>query len=182
MRFSKTDWKRRTIADLCDFSGGYGFKPSDWGKSGLPIIRIQNLNGSKNFNYFNGTPEPEWLVQPGELLFAWAGVRGVSFGPTIWNGQLGVLNQHIYRIHPKDGVEKNWLFLALKLVTTRIEAKAHGFKSSLVHVRKSDIDSQTIFVPDEALQKHIAEIVDSWDTAIQKCESLLAAKVERKRW
>jgi hypothetical protein len=37
---------------------------------GLPIIRIQHLNGSNDFDDFAGTPDPEWIVQPGELLFA----------------------------------------------------------------------------------------------------------------
>jgi Type I restriction modification DNA specificity domain len=93
-------WSNRTIGELCKFSNGYGFRPPDWSKEGLPIIRIQNLNGSKEFNYFNGIPDESWLVEPGTILFAWAGVRGVSFGPTIWSGPRGVLNQHIYRIHP----------------------------------------------------------------------------------
>lgn len=173
-------WSQRKIAHLCDFSSGYGFRPSDWAKNGLPIIRIQNLNGSPNFNYFAGEPEPEWLVQPGELLFAWAGVRGVSFGPTIWPGPLGVLNQHIYRVHPKQDVSKKWLYLALVVVTGRIEAKAHGFKSSLVHVRKSDIDGQTVFVPPEDEQHRIAEAVDAWDRAVA-CLDLKVEIVEARR-
>jgi type I restriction enzyme S subunit len=160
-------WRKSSIASLCDFSGGYGFRPPDWAKSGLPIIRIQNLNGSKKFHYFAGKPQRDWLVHPGELLFAWAGVRGVSFGPTIWKGPIGVLNQHIYRVQPKPGVNKEWLHLALKLITAGIEAKAHGFKSSLVHVRKADIDQQTVKVPPESEQERIAEVVGWWDLGIQ---------------
>ncbi len=88
--------RRVTIGDLCEFFNGNGFRPPDWKSSGLPIIRIQNLNGSQSFNYFDGTPEAKWIIEPGDLLFAWAGVKGVSFGPTIWPGPRGVLNQHIF--------------------------------------------------------------------------------------
>src|SRR6266850_3740233 len=174
-------WSRKPIAELCDFSGGYGFRPPDWSENGLPIIRIQNLNGGKNFDYYSGTPEPAWLVEPGQLLFAWAGTRGVSFGPTIWRGPLGVLNQHIYRVHPKPGVDKEWLYLALRVVTRRIEEKAHGFKSTLVHVRKSDIDNQVVSVPDERGQKRIADVVRCWEKSEIRLKRRIDLALERKR-
>ncbi|MGK2941709.1 MAG: restriction endonuclease subunit S [Immundisolibacter sp.] len=169
-----------TIGEVCDFDSGNGFRPQDWKTKGLPIIRIQNLNGSDSFNYFDGEPDPGWIVEPYDLLFAWAGVKGVSFGPTIWNGPKGVLNQHIYRIRPKKGINKRWLYYALLEVTAEIESKAHGFKTSLVHVRKADITRAKISLPDESEQKAVALALECWDTAIQKTEQLIAAK-ERHR-
>lgn len=165
-----------TIGDVCDFESGNGFRPQDWKTKGLPIIRIQNLNGSDSFNYFDGEPDPAWIVEPNDLLFAWAGVKGVSFGPTIWNGPKGVLNQHIYRIRPKKGINKRWLYYALLEVTAEIESKAHGFKTSLVHVRKTDITRARISLPCEHEQKAVATALGCWDTAIQKTEQLIAAK------
>lgn len=105
----------------------------------MAIIRIQNLNGSQDFNYYNQEPQEQWIVKPGTLLFAWAGVKGVSFGPKIWDGPTGVLNQHIYKITPKNGVDLYWLYAIFEMVTSRIEKNAHGFKTNLLHVRKSDI-------------------------------------------
>ena len=77
------EWEIRRLEQLCLFSSGHGFRKQDWSSEGLPIIRIQNLNDSNDFNYFAGETDPKWLVFPGDLLFAWAGVKGVSFGPTI---------------------------------------------------------------------------------------------------
>lgn len=168
-----------TIGDVCDFESGNGFRPQDWKTKGLPIIRIQNLNGSDSFNYFDGEPDPAWIVEPHDLLFAWAGVKGVSFGPTIWNGPKGVLNQHIYRIRPKKGINKRWLYYALLEVTAEIESKAHGFKTSLVHVRKADITRARISLPGEHEQEAVATALGYWDTAIEKTEQLIAAKVKR---
>ncbi len=137
-------WDRKTLDDVCDLQNGHGFSAAVWAQKGLPIIRIQNLNGSREFNCFAGETQPEWLVEPGTLLFAWAGVRGVSFGPCIWSGPLGVLNQHIYRIVPNPGINKRWLYETLRVITQRIEKKAHGFKIELVHARKADITGQAI--------------------------------------
>lgn len=171
-----------TIGDVCDFESGNGFRPQDWKQKGLPIIRIQNLNGSDSFNYFDGEPDPSWVIEPNDLLFAWAGVKGVSFGPTIWNGPKGVLNQHIYRIRPKKGVNTHWLYYALLEVTAEIESKAHGFKTSLVHVRKADIMRARISLPSEHEQEAVATVLGYWDTAIKKTEQLIAAKERCHAW
>ncbi len=152
---------------------GHGFGPDDWGATGLPIIRIQNLNGGQKFDYFSGIPANRWLVEPGQMLFSWAGTKGVSFGPTIWRGSRGVLNQHIFKVEPKAGVDRNWLFWALKHVTSKIEAQSHGFKSTLVHVKKSDIDRQPIVVPPLCEQRGIASVLSSWDDAISTLEGLV---------
>lgn len=168
------DWEITTVSEICKLQNGHGFRPPNWSESGYPIIRIQNLNGNQNFNYFAGKPEQKWLVPPGQILFAWAGTKGASFGPTIWNGPTGVLNQHIFKVFPAKGVDKDWLYIALRHVTDRIEAKAHGFKATLVHVKKSDIDQHGVLVPPLREQRYIAKAVATWDRAIETAEALMA--------
>ena len=150
-------WRDRPLGELCTFTNGRGFKAAEWSESGMPIIRIQNLNGSRDFKYFGGTPRDRWIVEAGDLLFAWAGVKGTSFGPYVWDGPRGVLNQHIYRVEPHEGVDEVWLFETLRQVTREIEERAQGFKSSLLHVRKADITAHRIAVPSRAEQRQIAE-------------------------
>lgn len=174
-------WLESSIGDLCKFTNGRGFTPAEWSDKGLPIIRIQNLNGSTDFNYYEGETEDRWVVLPDDILFAWAGTKGVSFGATIWKGSRGVLNQHIYRVHPKNGIDRTWLYYALQLVTSRIEKKAHGFKSTLLHVQKADITRQPISVPPLPEQTKIAAILLTWETAIKQTEKIIAASINRKR-
>ena len=179
-RFRKTKigqvpsaWHIETVGSLCEFSSGTGFSHLDWSTRGLPIIRIQNLNGSVEYNYYQGEPDPKWIVEPGELLFAWAGVKGVSFGPCIWPGPRGLLNQHIYRIRPNKGVDRRWLYAILGEVTHRIEAKAHGFKTSLVHVHKADITDQLVAVPPPDEQVEIARRVEDMEIWVTSQEDHL---------
>lgn len=85
-------WARTKIGDLCNLVNGRAFKPSDWVSVGLPIIRIQNLNRPEaTFNYFDGSVDEKFLVQTGDLLFAWSGTPGTSFGAHIWNGPNAIL-------------------------------------------------------------------------------------------
>lgn len=174
-------WEKHQVSEICKLQNGNSFKPKDWDTKGLPIIRIQNLNGSSNFNYFSGEPLEKWLVNPGQLLFSWAGTKGVSFGPFIWNGPKGVLNQHIYKVFANSSVDKNWLYLALRWITNKIEAQAHGFKATLLHVQKKDIDNQIVLVPSLPEQKKIAQISSAWDKAITTSEQLLANSRQQKK-
>ena len=173
-------WRRKTIAEICHMQNGNGFSPQDWGTEGYPIIRIQNLNGGTNFDYYSGPVDQRWLVEAGQLLFAWAGTKGVSFGPAMWKGRTGVLNQHIFKVNARKGIDKNWLYWALRHVTERIEANAHGFKATLVHVKKSDIDRQDVLVPDIQTQRRISQALEVWDAAIDAIEKLLANSRRQK--
>lgn len=154
---SPEDWRVRPIGELCSLVNGYGFKASQWSTRGTPIIRIQNLNGSRDFKFFAGEIKDHFVVEEGELLFAWAGVKGVSFGPRIWPGPRGLLNQHIYRVRPVKGVSKIWLYETLRQMTRRFEERAQGFKASLLHIRKSDITDNEVPVPSSEVQELISE-------------------------
>ncbi|NOJ06396.1 restriction endonuclease subunit S [Vibrio splendidus] len=174
-------WQKSQISDICKLQNGNSFKPHQWDTKGLPIIRIQNLNGSNNFNYYSGEVNDKWLVETGQLLFSWAGTKGVSFGPFIWKKERGVLNQHIYKVFAHENVSYDWLYEALKWVTHKIEAQAHGFKSTLVHVKKQDIDNQPILVPPFSEQQKIAKILLTWDSAISTTDKLIANSKQQKK-
>ncbi len=66
------EWEILKIRDVCRLVNGRGFKPHEWKTVGLPIIRIQNLNGSDDFNFYSGQYHPKILVEHGQLLFAWS--------------------------------------------------------------------------------------------------------------
>jgi hypothetical protein len=92
------DWALKKIQNVCRLINGRGFKPHEWQTSGLPIIRIQNLNGSEEFNYYSGQYDSKILVEHAQLLFAWSGSRGTSFGPHVWRGGKALLNYHTWKV------------------------------------------------------------------------------------
>jgi type I restriction enzyme, S subunit len=92
-------WSQAEIGDLCELQNGRAFKSSDWEEVGVPIVRIQNLNkANSSFNYYQGPVDERNRLKGGELLFAWSGTPGTSFGAHVWNGGEAVLNQHIFRV------------------------------------------------------------------------------------
>ena len=140
-------WEACTLGDLASFNNGNSFKASDWKQDGYPIIRIQN-NGGESFNYYQGPLSDSWHVLTGDLLFAWSGQRGVSFGARIWKGPEGVLNQHIFKVvRHEDLITQNFLYTVLRFKQAEIEDSAHGFKSSFLHVTRGELSRVPAGIP-----------------------------------
>jgi type I restriction enzyme S subunit len=176
------EWEVRTIGEMFSLINGCAFKPEDWKPTGTPIIRIQNLNDpSAEFNY-SQEPVPERnRVEPGDLLFAWSGTLGSSFGARIWNGPSGVLNQHIFKVlMDEQQITLQFALLVLARVEEEIARRTHGFKASFVHVKKSDLVQVEMLLPSVPEQQHIASCLSSLDAMItaetQKHEALKTHK------
>lgn len=171
------DWEVSKFSDLCILVNGRGFKPYEWAVEGLPIIRIQNLNGSEEFNYYSGHYDPKIFIQHGQLLFAWSGSRGTSFGPHIWAGSDALLNYHTWKLLVKEEkVTKSYFFHALKQLTKEIEDSAHG-ASALVHTQKGEMEQLLVFLPKhQEEQTAIANALSDTDALLSELEKLIAKK------
>jgi len=177
------DWEVNSIFQTMKLVNGYGFKPSQWSTEGLPIIRIQNLNDiDASFNYFNGEIEEKYHIRAGDLLFAWSGSKGTSFGARIWQGEHALLNQHIFKIIPDHKrLIKEYAYLVLRKTQEDIEKMAHGFKSSFVHVKKSDLVKVVLPIPLKKEQTAIAKVLSDTDALIQSLSQLIAKKCQIKQ-
>jgi type I restriction enzyme S subunit len=175
--FIPSEWEVKQIKDVCKLINGRGFKPHEWRKEGFPIIRIQNLNGSEEYNYYQGEFSIKIVVEHGQLLFAWSGSRGTSFGPYIWNGQKGLLNYHTWKVNINEAnIEKTYFYHALKRLTKKIEEKAHG-ASALVHTQKWEMEGFKIPLPHtKAEQQAIASALSDVDALITALEQLITKK------
>jgi type I restriction enzyme, S subunit len=155
-------WRTTTIGAVCDLINGKAFKPADWGTTGLPIVRIQNLNRSDaSFNSYSGTVEEKFTIEQGQLLFAWSGTPGTSFDAHIWQGQKAVLNQHIFKVIPNDRlVDKEYLKYAINQTLGEQIDKAHG-GVGLRHVTQGRFEETKIPVPPLSEQRRIVAKLDT---------------------
>ena len=147
-------------------------------KSGLPIIRIQNLNKPEAvYNYTDERFEEKYLVNNGDLLYAWS----ASLGAHIWKGENAWLNQHIFKVHPREGVDKGYLYYFLAKVTGELYAKAHG--SGMVHVTKKKFEATEISIPPLDEQKRIVAKIEILFSELDKgIESLKTARQQLKAY
>jgi hypothetical protein len=131
---AQTEWPKVRVGDICDAVNGRAFKSTEWREAGIPIIRIQNLKDREApFNYFDGDLTDAHRVRSGDLLFAWSGTPGTSFGAHIWSSEDGALNQHIFNIRfDRTAIDVRYLCYALNQ-----NAVPHG-TSHLVLVSAED--------------------------------------------
>ena len=176
------EWEVLSFGELADYKNGNSFSAEDWKEEGYPIIRIQNLNGSNEYNYYEGPVKEGWHILLGDLLFAWSGQKGISFGARIWNGPEGVLNQHIFKVYENSKLlTRQFLYYLFKLNVGRIEGNAHGFKDSFVHVTRSELTDVTVMVPPKEEQAVIEQRVMALDRKLeQELESLEKYKKLKK--
>lgn len=172
------EWDVSTIGELMTLLNGRAFKPEEWRPRGLPIIRIQNLNDvTADFNHCDGRVEERHLVRKGDLLFAWSGTTGTSFGARVWMGPDAALNQHIFKVRLNSTrLLHPFALFALRRAQDDIEAQAHGFKSSFVHVKKADLFRISILIPPHAEQHALAQALGDVDALLQGLDRLVAKK------
>jgi type I restriction enzyme S subunit len=100
-------WKEKPLDDLADYINGRAFKPADWKKSGLPIIRIAQItNPNSELDYYDGSDvDDRNLITNGDLIFSWSATLATIF----WDRGDGILNQHLFKVVPRKDTDKSYL-------------------------------------------------------------------------
>lgn len=154
-------WKEAPFSVLADYVNGRAFKPTDWGKAGLPIVRIAQItNPDAEPNFYEGPVDARNLIDTDDLIFSWSATLAVLR----WTKGPAILNQHLFKVSPAVGVDKNWLQYRLEASIPDLVEEAHG--TTMKHIRKGTLSSQTTFLPPLDEQRRIAEVLRSVDDAI----------------
>ena len=151
------------MGDVATYVNGYAFKPSDWGKTGLPIIRIQDLTGSSyQLNYYDGEYSEQIEINDGDVLISWS----ASLGVYIWSRGKALLNQHIFKvIFNKQQINKNYFVFAVQHKLQELEKKTHG--ATMKHIIKKDFDNTLIPFPTLEKQEYIAKVLIKAQTVVE---------------
>lgn len=164
------DWEPKKLIDLAEYLNGYAFSPEDWGADGLPIIRIEQLkNPTAPTDFYAGRLPEKNIIDDGDLIFSWS----ASLFLRIWTHGKGALNQHLFKVVEKKGVDRAFLKAFIEFYLPELTKASHG--STMQHITRKELDRfSALFPSDEAEQKNIAAIIGQLDQAIEQTEAIIA--------
>lgn len=169
-------WVQTTLGMLGEYINGYAFNDELWSEKGRPIIRIQDLTGTRNTpNYFAGEIEEKYLVQPGDFLVAWS----ATLGAFIWRGPEAWLNQHIFKVI--SYIDKLFHYYLTQTVIDELYQKAHG--SGMVHVTRGIFEATKVLLPPFPEQARIVAAIEQQFSRIDSAvASLQSAQAKAKQY
>jgi type I restriction enzyme, S subunit len=163
-------WRPKKLTELAEYLNGYAFKPEDWGTEGLPIIRIEQLkNPDAPADYFGDKMPTSNIIEDGDLIFSWS----ASLFLKIWRHGRAALNQHLFKVIERDGVNREFLKYFIEFYLPSLTAASHG--STMQHITRKELARFKADVPElEGEQAKIAEVLSTADKAIEETEGLIA--------
>lgn len=176
-----SDWKISKVKYIGSYLNGYPFKPDDWGDSGIPIVRIQDLTKSDTSpNYYDGEAPERYRLVNGDILIAWS----ASLGVFIWNGNDAWLNQHIFKVNVYEyKVTRQYYPWLADWFIGQLKNYVHG--STMQHLTADAFGSFPVLLPPLAKQQGISKFLDGEtsdiDALIEAKQALLDLLAEKRR-
>ena len=169
-------WSLYKMKHLGRYINGYAFKPEDWGTSGLPIIRIQDLTGSNdNPNFYDGQLSEKYHVYNGDILVSWA----ATLDAFVWDKGEGWLNQHIFKAIPDEKIiDFNYYFWLLKTAMTYInDDNKHGIM--MQHITLPVFNNFIVPVPPKSKQIALNVVLGKKARQINALIANVQAQIEK---
>ncbi len=162
---------RYTLYNLANWKNGLAFKSIDFSEKGLPVIKIAELNNgiTSSTAYTDKYYSEDVFLTKGDYVFSWSGNPQTSIDIFKYNLSDGWLNQHIFKVTPKeDIVDKYFFFYLMKYLKPQFTAIATNKQTTgLGHVTVTDLQRISVSLPPLSVQRKIAAVLSSLDDKIE---------------
>lgn len=141
------------IRTLGTYINGRGFKPENWGRVGLPIVRIANLNNpNAPCDYYDGHVDEGHRIDTGEIVVSWS----ATLDAFRWDRGPAALNQHSFKVIPNRSIiDPDYLYFVLKAAMKGLSELVHG--ATMKHVTRPEFENFQVHIETEQrLQRQIA--------------------------
>ncbi len=183
------EWKIESLLSLGEFSKGKGVSKSELVEFGIPAIRYGEIYTEHDFylkEYKSFVSEESASkskpIQKGDLLFAGSGETNEDIGKCVaivddTNGVAGG-DIIIFRNHNES---TKFLGFQLNSIASQRQTYKFGQGHSVVHIYSSSLKNLLLALPPLPEQKKIADILSTWDKAIETTQALIEKLQLRKK-
>ena len=158
------------LFDLATWKNGLAFKKIDFSDSGIPVIKIAELNNGigSSTSFTRGVYSSDVKLQRGDFLFSWSGNPETSIDIFRFELEEGWLNQHIFKTTPNSSlVTWDYFFYLMKWLKPVFKSIASNKQTTgLGHITISDLKKIKVTVPAKDFQDKVAAILTAIDNKI----------------
>ena len=152
-------WKVDNLYAVADYINGLACqnnRPKS-GENALPVIKIREMSEgiTSDTEEVSENIPSKYIVENGDILFSWSATLLVM----IWAGGKGGLNQHIFKVVPKDGFPKEFVYQLLSDYVVNFQQIALSRKTTMGHITSDHINLSRVVLPPENVLKRYAEKV-----------------------
>lgn len=172
-------WEVANLYRIAKFINGIAcqkYRPLD-NKHKLPVIKITEMHDgfTTNTEFVRDSISEDHIINNGDILFSWS----ASLETMIWNNGKGGLNQHIFKVVPKDQFSSHYVYQTLSSYIINFKRMAEARKTTMGHITKDHLKQSRIAIPPIELIEKFENIVKSFydeitnvDEESQKLKSL----------
>ena len=177
-------WVKGSLSSFTEcFSGGTPSRSkSEFYEGTIPWVKSGEVNNRFIYDTEEKISESEIressakLVNPNSILVA---MYGATAGKVAVLKVLAATNQAVLAMNPVDSnLCSDFLFWVMEYEAVRLMKKVQG--AAQPNLSKNLIGNHKVTLPQLPEQKAIADLLSTWDEAIEKTERLIQAKVRQK--
>ena len=153
----------RPLSSMGEFVNGRAFT-KDASGSGRMVIRIAEINSgpSPSTVYNNIEVSDVHIARPGDILFAWSGSLAVAR----WARAEGIINQHIFKVIPCDGMPAWLIFELINSKLAMFKGIAADKATTMGHIQRHHLDEPVQVPTQERISELDAALGPLWDRAL----------------
>ena len=141
------NWTIGNLYTIADFVNGIAcqkHRPTQ-DEVALPVVKIKEMHdGITNVTEFVSPNIPSKnIIYTGDILFSWSATLEVAF----WYGAKAGLNQHIFKVVPKKGYSKEYVFQQLSAYVIKFIKMAEARKTTMGHITTDHLHQSIIALP-----------------------------------
>ncbi len=176
-----TDWEVKKLGEIGFFSKGKGIMKDDVIENGFPCIRYGEIYTThnyiiKNFKSFinENIADESQEIFSGDILFAGSGETIEEIGKcVVYLGKDKAYAGSDIIIFKPVNANSETLSYALETDIAKKQKRVMGQGNSVVHIYSSELQKLKLPIPPLPEQKCIAQILSTWDTAIDNCKTII---------
>ncbi len=139
-------WKVGNLYEITEFINGLAcqkYRPVDYNKK-IPVIKIKEMHEgiSESTEYVREDIPEKNIVSDGDILFSWS----ATLETMIWAGGKGGLNQHIFKVIPKE-YAKYYVYMQLSAYIINFVHMAEARKTTMGHITTEHLIQSRIAIP-----------------------------------